>query len=182
MLLWPAVCVLLTGKSVSRGVGWHSIALLVFWACGKQDAASSLGVIYWFGPGAVFFAEDKVESVLSYVEEAHTLIWEPKLLQRSEYFELPPSCNLWLGHAAWELLIPAVLPEYKKCYMQLKEDKSDSLWDSSFLFSHGANTVLSFGLNSTNDASTRSTRLSMSMNRELLIKPLIVFNSKIIPV
>lgn len=52
------------------------------------------------------------------------------------------------------------------CNLQ-KIKLSDSQWDSSFLFIPWPNTVLSFGLNSTNDASISSAGLAMSMNRDL---------------
>lgn len=47
------------------------------------------------------FAEGEVNPC-SIMQQKHTLVWGPKLLRRS-FFELPPKCRLWLGHAAWEL-------------------------------------------------------------------------------
>lgn len=92
---------------LTRRCSTHALSL---WETGR---CQFFGCNIFFWTRCCVFYRRQSESMLSYAEETHTLVWEPKLLQRSEYFELPPNCNLCLGHVAWELLIPAILPECK---------------------------------------------------------------------
>lgn len=99
-------CVLPTGESMPRGGSWPGFSPLALCAHGKQGTANSLRV--W--TRCCVFTEGKVNPCWITCKRC-TLIWGPKLLQRSE----PPKWALWLGHAVWEQLFPVVVLEYKRC-------------------------------------------------------------------
>lgn len=166
MLLGPAVRVLPTVKSMSRGVVWQGVALL--WAYGKQGAADSLrcNILVWIR--CCVFTEGKANPC-GVMCKRHTL-WFGDLndFKGVSLLNCHPNATFGLGvqhGSCWSqqhcLNIRSVMCNLKKIKL------SDSQWDSSFLFIPWPNTVLSFGLDSTSDASISSAGLAMSMNRDL---------------